>query len=436
MCHRIVVSLHQSCLEYRAISCRLRLCFDRLFVWEPSRSLLAAIMEPRQPVEPPSAAAIAAQAAAVEVEDDEVHEPQGVTIVSFGYQQKSGKDWLEDAADVFTVVDAREYLKRDPSSAVGHEQNGTFLQTQQVVFSQAGIVELLEQLTEFIDSGDTDKLGVGCRMGMHRADTVCRALEDSLNMMVDAEGRRLYNAKHFGLTSALGRKGYLQMLTEAKKWSRQPWVVMEGGPQARRNRFGYQGCSGSEAASKNWNAFHDWLDASYHTLPTPPALLPPPPPPPQAIEVKEEEAEGEAEAEAAERERIVQAALTAGAETSSQDSRKRGRTLEPWETFSRDASVWVDVLSDAGVDKVARQELFLLAQHSDAGFGEANSIIGKLLKKAADRDLPRNASAFVHSCVCKARGDIGSWSYYGGSSSSSSAPKGGKGKGKDKSKRW
>ena len=400
---------------------------------------------PRPPQEPPSAQAIAASGAYVSggassaaAASAEPPTPRGITIVSFGYGVQSGKEFLKDAEDAFAIVDAREYLKRDPSVSVSHHENGSSKQTQSVVFGQEGVVELMQHLVDL--SADEDNIGVGCRQGIHRSDTCARSLEDTLNMIVDENGHRVYNAKHFSLSSAHGRKGYQAMLSEAKKWSRKPWVTIEGGMKERRHRFGYDGCMGSEMAAKHWMEFQEWLDENWGTSPLPPppaaqasssALPPPPPVPPHVLEAVKREEASALGAEEDEPEHHASAAPRTPEMGPS--GAKRPRALEPWETFERDASVWVDVLVGAGVDKVARQEIFLLAQHSDAGFGEANSIIAKLLKKQADQDAPRNPSAFVHAFVCSARGNIGSWNYHGGQSSSS-GKKGGKASGK--SKKW
>ena len=69
-------------------------------------------------------------------------------------------------------------------------------------------------------------------------------------------------------------------------------------------------------------------------------------------------------------------------------------------TFDKDIKVWKSTLDEFGIDRNAMQELFLLAQ---ANYDEANSIVGKLLKKRNDNNEPRNASAFVHRCVVNAR---------------------------------
>ena len=84
--------------------------------------------------------------------------------------------------------------------------------------------------------------------------------------------------------------------------------------------------------------------------------------------------------------------------------------LEPWVSFKQDATVWAAVLTGAGVDVTAQQELFLLSTHSRDGWEAANALIAKILKKQSDRAPLQNPSAFIHVCCTKARSNIaGGW---------------------------
>ena len=77
--------------------------------------------------------------------------------------------------------------------------------------------------------------------------------------------------------------------------------------------------------------------------------------------------------------------------------------LPVWATFSRgDPKVWMEILDDWHVDTTAKQALFLLAQYSEAGAMEANTIINKLHKKAGDGSMLANPSSFIHKCCCNA----------------------------------
>ncbi len=96
------------------------------------------------------------------------------------------------------------------------------------------------------------------------------------------------------------------------------------------------------------------------------------------------------------------------------------RPAPEWVTFDRDATRWDDILKEHGVDSTARQELFCLAQFSEHGYREANSIMAKLLKKAADGERLGNISGFVHRCVLNARDNM-HWSEPGMLSTSKAA---------------
>ena len=78
-----------------------------------------------------------------------------------------------------------------------------------------------------------------------------------------------------------------------------------------------------------------------------------------------------------------------------------------WATFERHPNVWWEILDWWHIDQDARAQLFSLAQHSDKGREEANELIGKLLKKKADKtEFKSNASAFIYSSVLYARAHI------------------------------
>jgi hypothetical protein len=86
------------------------------------------------------------------------------------------------------------------------------------------------------------------------------------------------------------------------------------------------------------------------------------------------------------------------------------KVVEAWAHTQR-GSVhgWKDILEEHGVDRLAQQALFLLAQHSDDGYRQANVIIAKIVKKASATDGQgglRNASGFVIRSVQNARNDM------------------------------
>ena len=74
-----------------------------------------------------------------------------------------------------------------------------------------------------------------------------------------------------------------------------------------------------------------------------------------------------------------------------------GPEVEAWATFEWSPEAWSEFLIDSGVDRSARQELFLLAQLSKRA---GNDVIWKLIKKNSDGQFINNPSGFVHT-ACK-----------------------------------
>ena len=365
-------------------------------------------------------------------------------IVSFGFETKFGNAFLRKIeGHGFFQIDCREYLPRDPAAAVGHGQNGEFPQTQMSVFGQKGFLDFIQQLFQRVEEGKC-KLAIGCRQGMHRSDTAGRALEDLLNGVVDHVGNRVFNAKHFAVSQCYGNRGLHQLFENTRAWIDDPWTVIEGGPRDRAQRYGYKACMGSPASASTWTALHEWVD---HRYPVPgvqvvprdeleaaegppqhrdrpsligyPHELPPAPPvPPRFLEPEgelDDDAPAFAGGGATKAEEKDEEASTEGG---SRGAKRDRAVLEKWETFEPDPTVWSQFLSSVGVDTIAKQELFLLAQHSGEGHEQANSIIAKLLKKQADSESISNPSGFIHRCVCNARTQMRSWRWEGASSAS------------------
>ena len=361
--------------------------------------------------------------------------PLTVTVVSFGYESGFGQDFIKHSEGTFHHLDVREFLHKDPSSVVGHNENGTFAQTQMCVFGQEGFPQLTTKILDLVGKG-CRCLALGCRKGNHRSDTTGRCVEDILNLTCNEKGtgQRIYNCKHFSLNEAYGWKGFRAMQNDIEAWMQDPWHLADGGYRERRCRYAYEACMRSKSSAKGWTTIHSGVEAvimeseeevkseddpeevltpTCKVKPHPPML--PPPPVPGWLDNKKEQPV---------KEESVRGAKRGRAASSDED--------DAWVTFSQDASVWNSLLVEAGVDKSARQELLLLAQHSTTGHEEANSIIGKILKKRSDKQDMHNTSAFVHRCVCNARQTMGSWRWSSESDSggkSSAAASG-------KSSRW
>ena len=119
-------------------------------------------------------------------------------------------------------------------------------------------------------------------------------------------------------------------------------------------------------------------------------VLPPPPPPPAAVPCKHDKPKEPAAVQS--NVHLVSAADAAGgagsADAAAGASALRGDAIidawterGDWRTFTPDALFkgWVHVFTEWGIDAAAQQSLFLLAQHSQRGYQEANDVIGKTI---------------------------------------------------------
>jgi len=309
-----------------------------------------------------------------------------IAVISFGHEQPHARN----VHDLFTSdstwkrLDLRHALTKDPSTTIGHGENGTFDQTQKTVIAQDGFPKLMKDLVELADRGISGFL-LGCRTGCHRADTSARFFTSILNYIETSDGR-CFNAQHFALSSAYGRVGVENAIREAIDWRDSPWSLVDGGRVEWCKLYGYTACMTTRKSAENFNEVMSHIDYTY-AEPNPPGpvrskrkcdsepIIPPPRPP-----------------------------------------------LPDWASFERDPHVWVSFLGHAGVDTHAQQDLFCLAQMSDAGYEEANHIISKVLKKMQDGEDLRKPSAFVHTAVQSARHRC---TVYGWKPSSSSAWSGG-----------
>lgn len=324
-------------------------------------------------------------------------EPETIVIVSFGIETDSGKNFMDAVKDQgFTIVDARKWLHRDPSVHVQYGENGTNPTTQRAVFAQDNFKQLMEELIDAVWS--SGKIGVHCRKGVHRSDVAGRMLEDIANRIVDKTGRRIFNAKHFALSSVPFRMGP-QLLEDARQWYKDPWALMPLVPSTQTTWYGYSAAMSSPAAWASWSGVHEYADKQYQQFDL------------EAWVTKgNDTADEDASAAAAATGAVMTSTETANEEDSPRNKRPRPPSHEPWQTLSRNIEVWRTTLEDEGVDRAATQELFLLAQHSDAGYQASNAIVAKLIKKRSEGFPVRKPSAFVHQCCCNARNAMqGGW---------------------------
>ena len=108
------------------------------------------------------------------------------------------------------------------------------------------------------------------------------------------------------------------------------------------------------------------------------------------------------------------AGSAAGSAGAGGEDRSSPRNPE-WATFQRDAHTWYHELTRAGVDDKSCRVLFLLSQHSDRGWQEANRIIHKIFKNTYGKSTVKgfdNVSAFVSKAVNNARRQLDHEDWY------------------------
>ena len=370
--------------------------------------------------------------------------PTGITVVSCGRKDvKYFYDQLTDAGeshDEWEHCDLTKYLIKDPSTSVGHHEDGLFPQTQRCVVRQERFPEILIYFLNLACGCATDRPGqaftkflLSCESGWHRASTCGMFFCCLLNYIVRG-GDRAFNANQFGLHDCYGKYGFPQRIDHAIQWSHVPWSMKDGGVVPRNSLFAYEACSIDPVASRNWNYVFDEVDAAHSSevgpdgVPFPPSMSgtfpadvlpassapshsnvapslyqqirpphPPTSPPPTHLAS------------------IERASASSGPADPSPPPPPEGNTDEPpeWFTFDRDITVWWRTLRNEGVDDNACKGLILLAQHSDDGYRAANALIAKLAKKRADGEVLTNPSGFIHKCSLNARHSIekDQWSY-------------------------
>ena len=154
--------------------------------------------------------------------------PKSVAIVGFGFQKHP---WVPDHMQwpVDQIWDLREWLNEPLSEdRVRHEENGEFPKTIIAVYRQQNFAGAIETIIENIVHSSKAWLvePVGCRQGIHRADTVGRTVEAILNRFTDCDGHRLYNAQFFPLNEANSKRESCNILDQSWRWSQAAWTLM------------------------------------------------------------------------------------------------------------------------------------------------------------------------------------------------------------------
>jgi hypothetical protein len=349
-------------------------------------------------------------------------------------------------AATWHVVNLCEILHKDPGTVVGHKEDCSHPRTQQVVMSQAGFPDLIEFGLRAASGLEPDaglngvdgsnKMLFACRSGWHRASTVGKTMESYGNKITDAEGERRFNCMTFPLHKAHGVRDFNSVADRAVKWAESPWTYVEHTGENESDVFGFEACQSHPQACACWkdlynrvsdgwdrtdhaaaasivdvarvsdgrtggsrssgpvappwrmqptNKAHPPIGAPQHILAQLPATPPSSPPPVPGV------------------------ADAVHDDVDDIDDGANDRLLPEWATTDNDVEVWWQSFDRWGVDTNARKALYSLAQYSGTGYMKANAIVGKLIKKDTDADLPRNTSAFVHASVMHARNEMDPW---------------------------
>ena len=312
--------------------------------------------------------------------------PIGVTIITCGIDDvKTVLHILEEEredANNWHVTDLRT-LQKDPSRKIGHKQDCTHENTQVVVMGQDGfahaVLEIIQMCHGRFEHVSTCRnFIVHCHTGWHRGSTTGAVTESQLNRLESPEIGRMFNAMWFPLHNCFGWLDIDRKIRLAIRWSKEPWMVVEGGGCARNSLFGARAARTDPDSWRNFTEIADtvesWFPSSTRasTIETD-----------SAAPIVEDDAQGDLPAP-------------------SRPSASYPPQPE-WATLKRDAAVWWQYLNDLGVDGPAQRDLFLLAQLSEEGYVEANHLLAKLVKKVSDDEEFKNISGFLHRGVLNAR---------------------------------
>ena len=318
-------------------------------------------------------------------EAEMVHGLGPVVLVSFGVNTRQGTTFLQEAEQRgFDVHDVRRDMPRDPGTYVKHGEDGTSENVQRAVFQQEGFPKAVLEVIEAV--WKNPRQGVHCSKGLHRANVIARMAESVLNTLVDDNGQRLFNCKHFPLCHADRPQQAREIIDDAVRWVAEPWCVMPLPVEL----FGIGAATENPRSMANWQSVVNTCSSWYkphvasepEELPASPAALPADTPQAEPPMKRHRTVNSPSRGAAGRSSHDV--AGPAG--RSSSDVVEESAPAPPWVSFNKDAMNWDGFMKSHGLDEAARQEVFLLATHSDPGWRAANSFLTKLIKKHTDGD--------------------------------------------------
>jgi len=152
---------------------------------------------------------------------------------------------------------------------VPHETNGLNAMVQRAVFSQpqfyALVAKFLNDFSNYaLDLRTAHAQGTDhrplrlicsgeCRSGFHRADTWGRTSEALLNSLIDADGVRIANCKHFSMSECTGHRSRKSTGEAALDWLAAPWLASPC-PLAlpSPDRYGFEGAMHRKASATHY----------------------------------------------------------------------------------------------------------------------------------------------------------------------------------------
>jgi hypothetical protein len=183
----------------------------------------------------------------------EARAPLPVTVVTFGHNTPSGRDFVELANSTdFELWDCRDAMPRNPSTTVTADDGSSPL-TQISVFEQEHYGEFIAQVFEHIVENDDTLIALGCHSGKHRADVSGRHCVDLLNSLTDEAGHRIFNAMHFKIGKMVPKHEVQKELIASQQWSTKPWCLVATVQPHIEAMYGY------EAAVRRPSAYEHWL---------------------------------------------------------------------------------------------------------------------------------------------------------------------------------
>ena len=208
------------------------------------------------------------------------HRTINVALISSGFKLHTAKMIhsmvMDNGADhSFWYIDIAAKCP-DPvvTENVPHATNGKNAQVQRAVFAQPQFYNfIMKFLNDFANyavgrrAPDENRplmlIASGeCRSGFHRADTWGRTTEALLNALVDPNGCRIANAKHFSMSECTGSKSRETTAQSALGWVAAPWLATKWSlAVSASDRYGFEGAMDRQEAAHNYGNMWRYVTA-------------------------------------------------------------------------------------------------------------------------------------------------------------------------------